>query len=67
MREDGVTFLLASDSPKQFRRFCDRAILLDNGNVVAQTSVQEALGMLRESRRRSSEPEPDDPDSTTDL
>lgn len=67
MREDGVTFLLASDSPKQFRRFCDRAILLDNGHVVAQTSVPDALSMLRESRRRSSEPEPDDPDSTTDL
>ena len=34
MREDGVTFLLASDSQKQFRRFCDRAILLDEGAVV---------------------------------
>jgi ABC-2 type transport system ATP-binding protein len=51
MRADGVTFLLTSDSPRQFRRFCDRAILLDEGNVVAQTSVAEAIAMLRESRR----------------
>ncbi len=52
MREDGVTFLLASDSPRQFRRFCDRAILLDEGRLVAQTSVPEAIAMFRELRRR---------------
>jgi ABC-2 type transport system ATP-binding protein len=56
MREDGVTFLLASDSPKQFRRFCDRAILLDEGNVVAQTTVPDAIARLRESRRRDPQP-----------
>jgi ABC-type polysaccharide/polyol phosphate transport system ATPase subunit len=50
-REDGVTFLLASDSQKQFRRFCDRAILLDGGAVLAQTSVPEAIARLREIRR----------------
>jgi ABC-type polysaccharide/polyol phosphate transport system ATPase subunit len=50
-REDGVSFLLASDSQKQFRRFCDRAILLDAGSVVAQTSVPEAIAMMREIRR----------------
>ena len=55
-REDGVTFLLASDSPKQFRRFCDRAILLDNGTVVAQTTVPDAIARLRESRREESPP-----------
>jgi len=66
-REDGVSFLLASDSPKQFRRFCDRAILLDGGQVAAQTSVPEALALMREARRREepgsgdSRPEPPDP------
>ena len=50
-REDGVTFLLASDSQKQFRRFCDRAILLEAGSVVADTSVREAIARLREIRR----------------
>lgn len=66
-REDGVSFLLASDSPKQFRRFCDRAILLDAGQVAVQTSVPEALALMREARRREgpdsgdSGPEPTDP------
>lgn len=50
-REDGVTFLLASDSQKQFRRFCDRAVLLDAGAVVAQVSVPEAIARMRELRR----------------
>lgn len=51
-REDGVSFLLASDSPKQFRRFCDRAILLDSGAVVAESSVPDAIARMREMRRR---------------
>ena len=59
-REDGVTFLLASDSQKQFRRFCDRAILLDAGQVVAQTTVPEAIARMRELRRG------DQPDDATD-
>jgi ABC-type polysaccharide/polyol phosphate transport system ATPase subunit len=50
-REDGVAFLLASDSQKQFRRFCDRAVLLDSGTVVAQTSVRDAITRMRELRR----------------
>jgi len=55
-REDGVTFLLASDSPKQFRRFCDRAILLGEGRVVAQTTVPDAIARLREARRGEGAP-----------
>jgi ABC-type polysaccharide/polyol phosphate transport system ATPase subunit len=67
-REDGVTFLLASDSQKQFRRFCDRAILLDGGAVVAQTSVPEAIARMREIRRgEQAEPAADDsPDGSAD-
>jgi len=63
-REEGVTFLLASDSPKQFRRFCDRAVLLGEGHVVAETTVADAIARLREMRRRE-EPaaaDVDDPD-----
>ncbi|MBK9738010.1 MAG: ABC transporter ATP-binding protein [Actinobacteria bacterium] len=63
MREDGVTFLLASDSPKQFRRFCDRAILLDEGHVVAQTTVPDAIARLR-ALRRADRPSPDEPDDS---
>ena len=68
MKRDGVTFLLASDSPRQFRRFCDRAILLDNGHVAAQTSVHDAIFRLRQSRGRGA-PEETEPsgDSSTDT
>ncbi len=68
MREDGVTFLLASDSPKQFRRFCDRALYLDAGTVAAETTVPDALAMLREARRRDPAAEaesPEDGDETS--
>lgn len=65
LKRDGVTFLLASDSPRQFRRFCDRAILLDNGQVIAETSVADAITRLRLSRRRTadSDVDPDDDSS----
>ncbi len=58
MRADGTTFLVSSDSLKQYRRFCDRAILLEDGAVVAQAPVAEAIALLRQSRQRSNEPEP---------
>ena len=66
LRADGVTFLIASDSAKQFRRFCDRAILLDNGRVAALTTVPDAIAQLRDSRRRADDAEPDGDDSSTD-
>jgi ABC-2 type transport system ATP-binding protein len=47
MRADGVTFLVVSDKPSELRRFCDRALLLDAGDIVAQTSVAEALELLK--------------------
>lgn len=65
-REDGVSFLLASDSQKQFRRFCDRAILLDAGEVTAQTTVPDAIARMRELRRREPAPGesvPEDPEA----
>lgn len=67
LREEGVTFLIASDSAKQFRRFCERAVLLENGRVTALTSVPDAIARLRESRRRAGEPDPGEDDSSTDF
>jgi ABC-2 type transport system ATP-binding protein len=46
-RDAGVTFLVASDKPSELRRFCSRAVLLDAGRVVAETSVDDALERLR--------------------
>jgi ABC-2 type transport system ATP-binding protein len=46
MKADGVTFLVSSDKPAELLRFCDRALLLDAGRVVAQTTVEDALDQL---------------------
>ncbi|MDO8309945.1 MAG: ATP-binding cassette domain-containing protein [Actinomycetota bacterium] len=66
MRKDGVTFLLASDSPRQFRRFCDRAIVLEAGALVAQGTVPEAIALFRESRRRGQDTPPEEPETSTE-
>ncbi len=44
----GTTFLVVSDKPSELRRFCERAIVLDAGRVVADTTVDEALEILRQ-------------------
>lgn len=62
-REDGVTFLLASDSLKQFSRFCDRAVLLEDGAVVADTTVKEAVARLRAAKRKAPRPDSEEPES----
>lgn len=46
-RASGVSFLIYSDRGSDLERFCDRAILLDAGTIVAQTTVQDALARLR--------------------
>lgn len=57
MREDGVTFLISSDSPRQLRRFCDRALVIEDGRITAQTTVPEGIAILRQARRRPDQPD----------
>lgn len=47
-KDEGATFLVTSDKPSHLLRFCDRAVLLDDGRIVADTSVEEALELLRQ-------------------
>ena len=51
LRAAGVTFLVNSDSPRQYRRFCDRAWYLADGALVADTTVDDALERLRQARQ----------------
>jgi ABC-2 type transport system ATP-binding protein len=51
LREQGATFIISSDSPKQFRRFCDRALYIADGRLVADTTVPEALAAMRAARQ----------------
>lgn len=44
----GTTFLVTSDKPSHLLRFCDRALLIADGRILADTSVQDALDRLRE-------------------
>lgn len=44
----GTTFLVVSDKPSELKRFCDRAILIDGGRILADTTVENALELLRE-------------------
>ena len=48
LKAQGSTFLVTSDKPSHLLRFCDRAILLDAGSIVADTTVDDALERLRE-------------------
>ena len=47
MKAEGVTFVVASDRHSQLLRFCDRALLLDGGEILADTSVADALEQLK--------------------
>jgi ABC-2 type transport system ATP-binding protein len=70
MKADGVTFLVSADKSSELERFCDRALVLDRGRIIAQTSVAEALELLKtlpppkdQARRFDEEPvDPDDDD-----
>ncbi len=57
LREQGATFIISSDSPKQFRRFCDRALYIADGRLVADTTVPEALAAMRAARQAAREPD----------
>jgi ABC-2 type transport system ATP-binding protein len=51
LRENGATFLVSSDGAKQYRRFCDRGLYFDQGVLIADTTVPQALALAREARR----------------
>jgi len=45
-RADGVSFLVTSERPAHLLRFCERALLLDNDTILADTTVEDALERL---------------------
>ena len=69
LRSQGRTFLVVADDQRMLRRFCDRAVFLDDGVIKAETTVDDALLMLREARLaagadgRDEMPDPDAPDA----
>lgn len=47
LKADGVTFLVHVDDHDGTRRFCDRAVVLSTGRIVADTTVDAGLAALR--------------------
>lgn len=46
---EGRSIILVSHSAEQIINVCDRAIILDHGNIIAAGEAREAMSMLRES------------------
>lgn len=55
-RAEGVTFLVSSDTDEHLTRFCDRAIVIAQGAIIAETSVEEGIeirnAMIPDSKRK---------------
>jgi ABC-type polysaccharide/polyol phosphate transport system ATPase subunit len=47
-REQGKTIILVSHDAEQIRDFCDRAPLIHNGELIADTSPEAALARYEE-------------------
>lgn len=46
LKADGVTFLVET-TDEMLRRFCERGVVVGNGGVIADTTVEEALKLRR--------------------
>lgn len=52
LRAAGTTFLVTAGDAEILTRFCDRAIVLREGRIAADTSVEQALTMVRLHHKR---------------
>lgn len=50
LKGQGATFLLASDEPRVVERFCDRALVIKDGRIIADTTAVEGLAFMPKSR-----------------
>lgn len=60
MRAEGVTFIVASDRPELFLDNWDRAIVLEQGAIVADTSLAEATALFEQLGGSDDEGQDDD-------
>jgi ABC-type polysaccharide/polyol phosphate transport system ATPase subunit len=64
LKADGVTFLVADQEDETMLRFCERGLVLENGRVIADTTMAEALSM---NRRRAGDEDTDSGADENDL
>lgn len=60
---DGRTICLVTHSPEQVRSLCDRAMVLDHGDLIHVGDVAEAISVYRSSLTEKGEEIPDDGDA----
>lgn len=51
LRDEGATFIVATDSPRQIRGFCQRGLVFSDNRLVADTGIDEAIEVYREMRQ----------------
>lgn len=53
LRDEGATFIIATDAPKQIRHFCTRGLVFSDGRLVADAEIVEAIDAAREFRKQA--------------
>lgn len=55
LRDQGATFVIATDAPKQIRNFCTRGLVFSEGRLVADVGIEAAIEAVREIRKATKE------------
>ena len=50
LKDKGVTFIISTDVPKLYGEFCDRALVIHEGQLLADTDFASGLRLVRELR-----------------
>lgn len=55
LRDEGATFMIATDAPKQVRQFCTRGLVFAEGRLIVDAGIEEAIDAVREMRKAAKE------------
>lgn len=53
LREQGTTFVIATDAPKLIRGFCTRGLVFAEGRLAVDAAIDDAIDAARELRRQA--------------
>lgn len=53
LRDEGSTFIIATDAPKQLRHFCTRGLVFSDGRLAVDADMGEAIEAAREFRKQA--------------
>ena len=62
MKAQGVTFMVSTDVPRLYEDFCDRALVVHEGRILADTDMASGIGIVRELRSGNQSAQPTDGD-----